>query len=109
MWVCLLRPTAAGGNFSEPSASTGYARASIGALNTSISAQVANDAIIFFNETLGSYGTITHFGLFSAKSGGTPFFVGELTNPLTIDTGYVPIFRAENLIIGLDKAALSTY
>ena len=102
-------PTAAGGNFSEPSPSTGYVRASIGDLNTSISAQVANDAIIFFNETLGSYGTITHFGLFSSKSGGTPFFVGQLTNPLTIDTGYVPIFRAENLIIGLDKAALSTY
>lgn len=102
-------PTAAGGNFSEPSASTGYERASIGNLNTSISAQVANDAIIFFNETLGSYGTITYFGLFSSKTGGTPFFVGELTDPLTIDTGYVPIFRAENLIIGLDKAALSTY
>ena len=102
-------PTAAGGNFSEPSSSTGYERASIGDLNTTISAQVANDAIIFFNETLGSYGTITYFGLFTAKTGGTPFFVGELTDPLTIDTGYVPIFRAENLIIGLDKAALSTY
>lgn len=101
-------PTASGGNFSEP-VGGGYERASIGTLNVSIDAQVANDAIIFFNETLGSWGTVTHFGLFSKKEGGTPFFTGELTQPVTINAEYIPIFRAENLIVGLDKAALEAY
>lgn len=103
-------PNSDGSGFSEPSAATGYERASIGTLNKSIAAQVANDNIIFFNESLGSgYGTATHFGVFSAKTGSTPFFIGELTYSMEIGAGYVPIFRAENLIIGLDKGALESY
>lgn len=109
-------PTDAGQGFSEPSSSTGYERSQIGELNTSIQAQIANDKIIFFNESIGSgYGTVTHFGCFSDEKGGTPFFIGELTNesgvptPMNVGPGYVPIFRAENLIIGLDKNGLDKY
>lgn len=103
-------PSASGSGFEEPAGGTGYARASIGTLNTSISAQIANDNIIFFNESLGSgFGNATHFGCFSSASGGTPFFIGELTDAMEIGAGYVPIFRAENLIIGLDKGALESY
>lgn len=103
-------PSASGSGFVEPASGTGYARASIGNLNTSKSAQIANDAIIFFNESIGAgYGTATHFGMFSSASGGTPFFIGELTDAMAIGAGYVPIFRAEQLIIGLDKGVLETY
>lgn len=103
-------PTETGGNFTEPSSATGYARPLFGTVDSSKQAQVANGAIIFFNETLGSgYGTVTHFGLFSSATGGTPFFTGELTSPLTIGAGYVPIFRARQLVIGLDKGALESY
>lgn len=110
-------PNADGSGFIQPPESTGYERASIGNLNTSIAAQIANDNIIFFNESIGQgYGTATHFGVFSAKTGGTPFFIGELTDADTglatsmpIGAGYVPIFRAENLIIALDKAAVEYY
>lgn len=109
-------PTAAGQGFSEPASTTGYERSKIGELNTTIDAQIANDKIIFFNESIGGgYGTVTHFGCFSDETGGTPFFIGELTNdigvptPMKVDAGYVPIFRAENLIIGLDKNGLESY
>ena len=102
-------PTDNGDNFSEPSSVAGYERAAFGELNKDKDSQVANDAIIFFNETLASWGTVTHFGFFTTKVGGTPFFVGELSDPLTIETGYVPIFRAENLVIGLDKDVLEDY
>lgn len=103
-------PNADGSGFIEPASSWGYERASIGTLNTSIAAQIANDNIIFFNESIGQgYGTATHFGVFSAKTGGTPFFIGELAYDMEIGAGYVPIFRAENLIIGLDKESLESY
>lgn len=103
-------PTAAGGNFSEPDpATTGYARAKFGDQDTSKSAQIANAAIIFFNETLAAYGEVTHFGLFSSASADTPFFIGELNPSVTIDDKeYVPIFRKHQLIIGLDKDVLDT-
>lgn len=103
-------PTAAGGNFTEPGSTTGYERAQFGTQDTSKTAQIANGAIIFFNESLGDgYGTVTHFGLFSSKTGGTPFFIGELTASMAIGAGYVPIFRKQQLVIGLDKDALETY
>lgn len=103
-------PTAAGGNFTEPGSATGYARAQFGTQDTSKVAQIANGAIIFFNESLGSgYGTVTHFGLFSSASGGTPFFIGELESAMPIGAGYVPIFRKHQLVIGLDKDALESY
>lgn len=106
-------PTEAGGNVTEPPASAGYTRMPIGALNTTKDAQIANDDIIFFNETLASWGTITHFCLYESEGASTPYFWGELTSPVEItvsgDTTYVPIFRAEALVIGLDKAVLETY
>lgn len=103
-------PTAAGGNFTEPSSSSGYERSKFGEQDASKSAQIANGGIIFFNESLGDgYGTVTHFGLFSSASGGTPFFVGELTPAMSIGSGYVPIFRKQQLVIGLDKTALESY
>lgn len=102
-------PTAAGGNFTEPGSAAGYARPQFGTQDTSITAQIANGAIIFFNETLASWGTVTHFGLFTSASGGTPFFIGELTAAMSIGSGYVPIFRKQALVIGLDKDALDSY
>lgn len=103
-------PTAAGGNFTEPGSASGYERAQFGTQDTSKTAQIANGAIIFFNESLGDgYGTVTHFGLFSSKSGGTPFFIGALTASMAIGAGYVPIFRKQQLVIGLDKDVLDTY
>lgn len=102
-------PTEAGGNISEPGtkSTTGYERVLIGELDTSKGGQIANSNIIFFNETLASWGTISHFALYKEKSGGTPYFWGELTESVDItvsgDNTYVPIFRAHALIIGLDK------
>lgn len=107
------KPNENGTGYSEPSPAAGYERVQLGSLDyTQKEAQVANEGIIFFNETLDSWGTITHFMLFDSKSATTPYFWGELTTPVPIqvtdDNTYVPIFRAYALIIGLDKAALDT-
>lgn len=99
-----------GNNFNEPDSSSGYARAKMGALNKEIDAQIANDAIIFFNESVGNgYGTVYYFGAFTSATGGKPFFIGMLTNTLSIGSGYVPIFRKNQLVIGLDKDVLEGY
>lgn len=105
-------PNENGGGFTEPSAGNGYERAEFlaGNMNTTIKAQITNEKIIFFNESVeGGYGTVTHFGMFSSKTGGAPFFTGVLKVPMTIPAGYVPIFRAHQLVIGLDKEVLEEY
>lgn len=105
-------PTENGGNFTEPSASSGYERSYLSSTDRdlSISAQISNKKIIFFNESIGAgYGTVTHFGLFKTASITTPFFTGPLAAPLTIAEGYIPIFRAHKFVIALDKEVLEEY
>lgn len=112
-------PTSTGTNFVEPSADNGYKRSKLGDLNETIPAQIANEDIIFFNESINEgYGTVGYFGLFLGSDPTTypyPYFVGKLTDASgvattkTIGAEYVPIFRAKELIIGLDKEELESY
>ena len=94
-------PTATGGNFTEPSSSTGYARQKFGDQNSG-NGEISNKYIIFFFEALENCGTFTHFGIFNSASGGTPHFYGSLTSNLTVNAGYVPLIRAGELVITLD-------
>ena len=65
---------------------------------------IKNSAIIFFNEAEHyGWGTITHFGIFTAKTGGKPIFYGELSSSVQIPRNYIPIFRAGKLQVGLDQ------
>ena len=80
-------PNKDGSNFTEPASSTGYRRAPFGTVNTSISAQVANNDIIFVFEALEDCGSFTHVGLFDSATGGTPFLVGALTSAITSGSG----------------------
>ena len=61
------------------------------------------DAIMFPEAENYSWGTITHFGIFTASSGGTPIFYGELSSSVTIPQNYIPVFRKSKLKIGLDR------
>ena len=89
----------------------GYSRMLIGAAQTA-SAQVMTDAdengtsvnatTIFFPEAEEDWGTVTHFALFNSDSGGTPHLWGELTSAVTINAGYVPIFKPGSLSITLN-------
>lgn len=100
-------PSVTGANVSEPSSSTGYKRMQLHSMGTASDGQIQNADIIFFPESLSSWGTITHFLVYTASSGGTPIFYGALNSSVSVPSGYVPIFRAGALKIGLDKDSLS--
>lgn len=102
-------PNAAGGNFTEPGSANGYARALVGnssASGTQVMAapsggNTSNTDIIFFPEATSSWGTITHFGLWTAKTGGSLMVYGQLSTPVTVPENYVPLFRAGNFTMSL--------
>lgn len=103
-------PNEDGGNFTEPSTQNGYKRQRFGAVNASIPGQIANDDIIFLFEATGDCGSITHVGLSANEERGTGIFLmAQLLAPLPVAAGYVPLIRAKNFIIGLDKENLETY
>lgn len=110
-------PKEDGSNFTEPVIPDGavdddnnaitvneYQRVSLeNVIGNASNAIIKNGAIIFFNEAEHyGWGTITHFGIFTAKTGGMPIFWGEV--PATnIPKNYIPIFRAGKLQVGLDN------
>ena len=103
-------PTSTGDNFTEPSEANGYAKVLIGNYNQSNTmlmeaasgGSISNtNSIIFFPEALASWGTITHFGIFTSKSSSTPIMWGALSSSITVPSGYIPIFRAGALTVSL--------
>lgn len=92
---------AAGGSYARVAITndaTGWSRAS----NT-----VTNDNILTFTTATGSQGTVTHWGLYDASSGGNLLIYGELPSPTAIVNGTTFRVAAGQLSITLN--AKSTY
>lgn len=100
-------PTETGTNFTEPSAANGYERIKISVMGAASDAQISNNKIITFPLIKNnSWGTVSHFGLFSSESGGTPYLFGAINTPVELPVGYLACLDAKKLIIGLDKTSL---
>lgn len=112
-WVGLstTTPNADGTGFTEPSAAE-YRRVCIGLASggsgwsnkmtvtstSGVGTGTSND-ILYFPEALSSWGTVTHFGIFTSQTGGSAVIFGALTAPVTIQANYVPMFRAGALVL----------
>lgn len=66
-----------GNNYSRQSVSFGAAS----------SGTASNDAAVEFSAATGSWGTVSHFGLFDASSGGNLLIHGALTASKVIESG----------------------
>jgi len=87
-------PTAAGGNVSEPSGN-GYSRVSLsGKLSfnssTGVVSNSATGATITFGEATGSWGTVYHYVVYDASSGGHLLISGPLASSKSIVVGDIP-------------------
>lgn len=96
-------PTDSGSNFTEPSGNN-YARvattsADWNAASGTAPATKTNSGTKTFNQASGSWGTVTHFGLFTASSGGTPIIWGALTASKSIGNGDTASFPASSMTL----------
>ena len=82
----------------------GYARVELSASdwNTATSGSLSNTGDIIFPKATGSWGTITHFALFDAATGGNMLAHGALNQPKIVESTYTGIFDAGDLNISLD-------
>jgi hypothetical protein len=96
-------PTDSGGSIAEPSGGS-YARKSTAPADwdTAVSGALDNANAITFVEATGSWGTISHFALYDALTGGNMLAHGTLTTPKIIDNGDVASFTAGDLDVSLD-------
>lgn len=98
-------PTDAGGNFTEP-VGNNYARVAVTNNLTNWPAasggSKSNGTAVTFNDATGSWGTVTHFGVYDQASGGNLLFWGQLTASKLVGTGDQLSFGATNLQVTLD-------
>lgn len=64
--------------------------------------QKSNGNVITFPTATGAWGTITHFGIFDALSGGNLLASGALNTSRTVISSDVFRFLATNLVVTLD-------
>lgn len=101
-------PTAAGGNVTEPSGN-GYSRVMLGncsqsytqKMGTPSGGAVSNTEIIYCTEATGAWGTITHFCIYDALTGGNLLAYGALTTAIIPTANTIPIIRVGELNISL--------
>jgi len=79
------------GSFNDDNSGTelsgsGYARQAI-AFNAASSGTADNSGAVDFPAATGSWGTVSHFGLFDASTGGNLLIHGALTASKAVDTG----------------------
>lgn len=96
-------PLDTGAGLAEPSGN-GYARVTTAAgdWNASSGGLIDNANSIDFPQATGSWGTVTHFALFDASSGGNMLAHGTLGTPQAIVSGNTPSFAAGALDVSLD-------
>jgi hypothetical protein len=92
-----------GTGLSEP-AGNGYARVATAGTdwNAASGGALDNANAVEFAEATGSWGTVTHFALFDASSGGNLLAHGSLTQSKTIASGDTAQFAAGALDVSLD-------
>ncbi|HCO92985.1 MAG TPA: hypothetical protein DIU00_03390 [Phycisphaerales bacterium] len=96
-------PTDDGSGFAEPSGNA-YARVQTSASdwNAASGGSLDNAGDITFGQATGSWGTITHFALFDAVTGGNMLAHGALSQPKAIGGSDTAKFEAGDLDISLD-------
>ena len=98
-WVALstTTPNSDGSNFTEPAGGLGYTRQqydnisgnfTTASLGTGPNQQVVRNVnAVAFDQASGSWGTITHWGLYDAASGGNVVDFGPLTTARNVQAG----------------------
>lgn len=98
-------PTIDGSNVSEPSTGAGYGRVLLENLSAPTNGVVTNTANISFEESTANWGTITHFVIYDAASGGNLLMYGALSTPRVVETSTVMTIRQNYLKLSAQNPA----
>lgn len=96
-------PTDDGSALAEPDGNA-YTRVQTSASDWNVASDgsLDNASEIAFPMATGNWGTITHFALFDAATGGNMLVTGPLSTPIAIGVGEIVKFAAGNLVLNLD-------
>lgn len=90
-------PALDGTGATEPAASAGYARVELTSLSEPTNGLVTNDTAIDFAESTAGWGTMTHFVVFDALTGGNLLMFGNLSVSRTVEAATIMTIKAGSL------------
>jgi hypothetical protein len=96
-----------GAGLDEPSGN-GYIRKAI-AFSAASSRSVTQNGIVQFNQASGPWGTLTHYGIFDAESGGNQLAHGALNESKVVISGNTPAVASTEVVISIEAAECSDY
>lgn len=80
----------------------GYARTQVTTFDPPSGGSCSNSSTVTFPSATASWGTVTHFALFDALTGGNMIFHGPLTVAKTINAGDTFVIPPSNITITMD-------
>lgn len=94
-------PTIAGGSVTEPGGGTGYSRVELTNLSEPSNGVVTNQQSIDFEESTSAWGTMTHYVIFDAQTGGNLCMYGRLSTSRTVEAATIMTIKAGSLSISV--------
>ena len=101
-------PGEAGSGLAEPSGNA-YARKACNAWDAAASRATANTNDIAYDRATGTWGTITHYALFDAITGGNMLGYGSLPTPKPVVAGNEMTIEAGDMNITVNAGGFSNY
>lgn len=98
-------PALDGTGATEPSDGTGYARVELTSLSTPVNGVVTNNAAIDFAESTAEWGTMTHFVIYDALTGGNLLMYGELSASRKVEADTIMTIKLGSLNLSVVNPA----
>lgn len=101
-------PTDDGSGLAEPSGN-GYARKDHNSWDAAAARLTENTGVITFAQATGAWGTITHYALFDAITGGNMLAHGSLATSKSVVSGNTPSIADGEIEVSFNSGAISTH
>lgn len=98
-------PEPDGSGVTEP-ISGGYRRVELTNLSAPEDGVVINSKPIYFDESTGSWGLVTHYGVFDAESGGNLLIYGKLNPSHTVKESAIMTIRTGALKFAVENSSV---
>lgn len=94
-----------GSGATEPGAGTGYARVELTSLSAPSNGVVTNSTAIDFAESTAEWGTMTHFAIYDAPTGGNLLMYGELSASRHVEAATIMTIKLGSLNLSVVNPA----
>ena len=101
-------PGESGGTIAEP-VGNGYARIAHASWNAAATRAIDNDGVITFAQASGAWGTITHYAIFDALTGGNMLAYGSLATSKSVVNGNTPSIATTEISVTFSTGGFSDF